>query len=137
MKYLSFLFCFSFFFLFLTNCENPSGSNSNEVETEQKTLTYSIVEYANFPNQQPTVQVIYTNLENDLVVDSVQVPWSKSFDYEYSSEAEEFKTNFIVEYKGEKNVALRASINADESDFNTGIGNSLIIEVSNTLKLIK
>lgn len=120
--------------LLLLGCDNPSDSNSENVAT-QKELKYNIVEYDNFPKKNPMVQVIYSNLDSDLVVDTVEVPWSKSFDYRHSTNSEELKTNLIVEYAGEEGVALKATIEADKSTKQSGIGYSFLLEIENAIKI--
>lgn len=133
MKFSSLLLTLTVTSLFIFGCDNPSDSNS-ENEITEKELKYSIVEYDNSAKKNPTVQVTYNNLDNDLVVDTVQVPWSKSFEYPSSTNSEEVKTNLIVQYQGEEDVALKASIDAEKGAQQGKIGDSLLIKIGNTIK---
>jgi len=134
MKFSSLLFTLTVISLFIFGCDNPSDSNS-ENEITEKELTYSIVEYDNSAKKNPIVQVTYNNLANDLVVDTVQVPWTKSFDYHSSINSEEVKTNLIVQYQGEEDVALKASIDAEKGAQQSNIGSSFLLKLVGTIQL--
>lgn len=79
-------------------------------------MEYRIDPYDNFPNPDVELEVIYKNLENDLIVDTVQIPWEKRFKYSYTTTEDSlsnFDSHLIVQYEGDKPVFLKATISTD------------------------
>jgi len=122
----------------LTNCsDNPVDSTNI---SKDGSLTYNVVQFANFSAPNPQVEVTYRTLADDLVVDTVQVPWSKTFDYSYSTTPDslhDFKANLIVQYQGEYTVFLKARIKAEQIEDEYMLGKSFTRSLNNTLRLPK
>ena len=115
--------------------DNPT--NLNKV-SQKGTLIYNVDQYDNTPSYDSKVQVTYRNLKDELVIDTVQVPWKKQFKYNYLTSPdslEDFNANLVVEYNGENVVFLKASIQAEKVKDGSNFGKSFIINLGTTFNL--
>jgi len=120
-----------------------SGCDENPTSTKEKvsnnsTLIYRVSQYDNihYP-EDPKVQVIYKNLDGEVIVDSVKADWQKEFDYSYNTtpdSLENFKAFLIVNYHGDR-VPIDNELIAEESLSNMVNKKSFSIKLETTFKI--
>ena len=118
--------------------ENPTGTK--EEISNNGTLIYRVSQYDNihYP-EDPEVQVIYKNLDGEIIVDSVSADWQKEFKYSYNTTPDslkDFKAFFIVNYNGDP-VPIDNELIAEESLSNMIIKKSFSIKLETTFKIKK
>lgn len=122
-----------------------SGCNDNPTSTKEKVsnngmLIYRVSQYDNihYP-EDPKVQVIYKNLDGEVIVDSVKADWQKEFEYNYNTTPDSL-TNFnaflIVNYSGDR-VPIDNELIAEESLSNMVNKKSFSIKLETTFKIKK
>ncbi len=140
MNYISRPYFFIIFLiLIIISCNDHPTDNAPEEISNQGTLTYEIIEYDNSPHYNRPVTVIYKNLNKEMIIDTVQTPWKKSFEYNYTTVTDslaDFGAHFIVQYEGE-DIAVKAIISAEKRTEEIQIGNSFTINLTNVFKLPK
>jgi|GEM_PF-1851428 hypothetical protein len=135
------IYLLTFFLCLFISCDDNPASNSPEKVSLQGSLKYEIVEYDNFPQPDKPVEVTYSNLEGETITDIVQIPWEKSFNYDFTTSLDslaDVKAYITVRYEDTEDLAIKARIFADNkvSD-GEGIGNSFSIKVEHNFQFIK
>lgn len=138
MKFASLPFFLFLISLIVTGCSEPPMAPQDTEVSHEGTLTYRVLQYDGFTPADSTAQVVYKTLDNETVVDTVAIPWEKSFDYQYTTSSDslrDFNAQLVVRYEGNQEIVLIAGIAADEKVDISKTGRSFYMTLNSTLKL--